>query len=108
MNNYFKLIDTATLDKKIASGEFPFSQYLFRDTAIAQIDMQRHRRYIIERVLTRGMLEDFYMLIHLYSAEEIREALRKSKELDPKTIQFCSRYFNIPKNEMYVSSFYHS
>lgn len=107
MNSYFKMIDTVRLDKKIKSGEFPFSQNLFWETAIARIEMQRHRRYIIERVLTRGMLEDFYIMTHIYSIEEIREVLRKSKELDPKTIQFCSRYFNIPKNEMNVSSFYH-
>ncbi|TWI85053.1 hypothetical protein IQ13_0207 [Lacibacter cauensis] len=106
MSSYFNFIDTKALDKKIRSGEFPFSQKLFWDTAVEKIDLKKNQRYIIERVLTRGFLEDFYMLLQIYTTTEIKEALLKSKELDPKTINFCSNYFNIPKQEMHASSFY--
>jgi len=106
MNQYFNFLDTKKLDEKLIGGEFPFSKYLFWDTAIGNIDLQKNKRYIIERVVSRGFLQDFYMLTKLYSKEEIKEALRKSRELDPKTINFCSYYFNIPKSEMHVSSFY--
>lgn len=106
MNAYFSFIDTSTLDKKVLSGEFPFSQKLFWDTSIEKIDVRKNQRYIIERVITRGFLEDFYILLKLYTTSEIREALRKSRELDPKTINFCSHYFKIPKQEMHASSFY--
>ena len=107
MFDYFKLIDTKLLDAKIASGEFPFRQNLFWDTAVEKINTQMHKRYIVERVVTRGFLEDFYVLIKLYSTEEIKEALQKSRELDPKTVNFCSQYFHIPKSELHVSSFYY-
>ncbi len=106
MNAYFNFIDTEVLDKRIQSGEFPFTQKLFWDTALDKIDLKKNQRYIIERVLTRGFLQDVYMLLQLYTVAEIRDALRKSKELDPKTISFCSQYFNIPKEEMHASSFY--
>jgi len=105
--DYFSLIDTKPLNEKLASGEFPFRQNLFWDTPIKNIDLKKNRRYVVERVVTRGFLEDLYILINLYSKEEIREALKKSKELDPKTIHFCNHYFEIPKSEMHVSSFYH-
>jgi hypothetical protein len=106
MFNYFKLLDTSALDRKLVSDEFPFRQNLFWDTPIEKIDIEKHKRYIVERVVTRGFLQDFYILTKLYSTEDIKDALRKSRELDPKTVNFCSRYFHIPKSEMHVSSFY--
>ncbi|MEO8147477.1 MAG: hypothetical protein ABI723_07560 [Bacteroidia bacterium] len=106
MADYFKFIDTEKLEDRIKSGRFPFSQNLFWDYPLENIDLKQHQRYIIERVLTRGITDDFYMLLKIYSTKEIQDALRKSKELDPKTIHFCSWYFNLPKNEMHVSSFY--
>ena len=106
MSAYFNLINTEVLDQRIKSEVFPFSKYIFWDSPIENIDLIKHRRYIVERVLNRGFLEDVYVLTKLYSKEEIKDALRKSKELDPKTINFCSQYFNLPKSEMDVSSFY--
>jgi hypothetical protein len=44
---------------------------------IEKIDVQKNKRYIIERVLTRGFLEDFYTLLQIYSTEEIVETLKK-------------------------------
>ena len=107
MNNYFRFIDTKMLDERIKSEKLPFNKMLFWDHPIENIDLKKNQRYIIERVLTRGFTDDFYMLIKIFSAGEIRDALRKSKELDPKTIHFCSWYFDIPITEMHVSSFYH-
>jgi hypothetical protein len=86
--------------------EFPFSKNLFWDVASESIDLTNHKRFVIERVLVRGNLIDFEKLIQIYSKDEIREAVRKSKELDPKTQHFCSWYFEIPAEELYASSFY--
>ena len=107
MIDYFQYTDKKTLDQKIANGIFPFNKNLFWDADVENIDMQKHKRYITERVLTRGFTDDVYALIQIYSVNEIKESLRKSKELDPKTIHFCSWYFNLDKSEMHVSSFYH-
>jgi len=106
MSQYFKFIDTKKLDEKLRSNEFPFSSYLFWDTPVDSIDINKNKRYVVERVLTRGFLEDFYLLTKIYETEDIKAALKKSRELDPKTINFCSYYFNLPKSEMHVSSFY--
>ncbi len=88
------------------TATFPFSQYLFWDAQVEDIDLQKNKRYVIERVMTRGKMEDFKMLLTLYSREEIKEELKKSKELDPKTRHFCSWYFDIPENELHAPSFY--
>ena len=106
MNTYFDFLDSVILDEKIKSGVFPFSRNLFWDCDPDLIDLKKNQRYVIERVLTRGFTEDFYILLKIYSTDEIKNALRKSKELDAKTLNFCCQFFNIPKNEMNVSSFY--
>jgi hypothetical protein len=85
--------------------KFPFNQYLFWDTPIEDIDLQKNKRYIIERVMTRGKMQDFEILLTLYSRTEIREELKKSKILDPKTRNLCSWYFEIPEHELHASAY---
>ena len=106
MFNYFQFLDTQALDEQIKMERIPFNKNLFWDCDIDDIDLKTHQRYIIERVLMRGFTNDFYMLLKIYSTSEIKKALRKSKELDAKTIHFCSKYFKLRKSEMHVSSFY--
>ena len=106
MRFFFKFLPEAILSKKLEKGEFPFSQYLFWDTPLEKIDMEKHKNYIIERVLSRGLLQDFYFLLQLYSTIEIITAVKRSRGLDKKTINFCSKLFNIPLNELHASSFY--
>ena len=106
MNSYFNFIDTVALNKKINSNEFPFSQNLFWDAALETIDLQKHKNFVIERVLTRGFLSDFYMLQKIYTCNDFKELLKKSKVIDAKTRNFCSIYFNIPVTEIYAPSYY--
>lgn len=107
VNSYFKFLDIEALDAKLNTVDFPFNKSLFWDCNICDIDLKQNSRYVIERVLTRGFTEDFYLLLKIYSPEEIKTAILKSKELDRKTVHFCSWFFNIPQSEMHVSSFYH-
>jgi hypothetical protein len=106
MTSYFKYLPESVLTKKIKKGEFPFSQYLFWDTPLEKINIVKHKNYIIERVLMRGSLKDFYFLLQLYTTEEIIIAVKNSKVLDKKTINFCSHYFGIPLNELHATSYY--
>jgi hypothetical protein len=106
MRSYFDFIDTGLLDRLLSSGQFPFSKYLFWDTPVEMIDTVLHKKYIIERVLVKGTLKDFYCLIKIYSKDEIVAAIKSSKVLDKKTVNFCSYYFKVPLNELHASSYY--
>jgi hypothetical protein len=106
MNSYFNFIDTKMLDKQLLDSPFPFSKYLFWDSPLENIHPEEHKTYIVERVLTKGFLKDFYLLQKMYSQNEIREAILKSNVLDPKTANFCSTFYQIPLSELHVSSFY--
>ena len=85
---------------------FPFSQNLFWDSDIVDIDLEKNKRYVIERIIIRGRMEDFKKLLIIYTREEIVASLKQSKELDPKSANFCGWYFNIPLQDLHVSSFY--
>jgi hypothetical protein len=106
VTTYFKYLPESILSQKIEKGDFPFSQFLFWDAPIDKIDPEKNKNYIIERVLSRGFLQDFYFLLQLYSTEEITAAVKKSKVLDNKTVHFCSYYFKIPITELHASSYY--
>jgi hypothetical protein len=106
MSSFFKYIDTDLLDKKLETDKFPFSKYLFWDSEDGDMDIQKHKKHIIERVLTRGILKDIYILFKLYSNEELIASIKSSRVLDKKTASFCSQYFGIPLNEINASSYY--
>lgn len=75
-----------------------FSKNLFWDTEEATIDGEKHARFIIERVITRGRLRDWFTLVRLYGLERIKQEVLKIRYLDPVTLQFCSNLFNVPKS----------
>jgi hypothetical protein len=106
MNTYFNCLNTQLLDKKFESEKFPFTKYLFWDCAIEVIDPIKHKNYIIERVLSKGFLKDVYLLLKMYTNNEIKEAVKRSKVLDKKTINFCSIFFNISIKELNASPYY--
>jgi hypothetical protein len=73
-----------------------FSAYLFWDTDRTKIDFQKSKAYVIERVLSHGMLSDWYLLKAYYTAPVIREAVLNIRYLDDRTLHFCAAYFDIP------------
>ena len=78
MATYFKYLPKEVLNRKVKKEDFPFSQFLFWHSPIGEIDTEKHKNYIIERVLSRGLLRDFYFLLQLYTPEEITIAVKKS------------------------------
>jgi len=72
------------------------SPNLFWDTDISKIDSHKHASYIVERVLTMGKLNEFKFLISFYGKTELKNIITKIRDLDIRTMHFCSIYFKIP------------
>jgi hypothetical protein len=83
---------------------FPFSKTLFWDIDENNIDLTAKKEFIIPRVFVRGGMKDVKLLMSMYNQEEIIEALKKSRELDKMTHNFCINYFHISKEEMHAPS----
>ena len=84
-----------------------FHKNLFWDINTEKIDWEKNRRFIIERVMVRGGMKDVNIIMKLYTKTQIINAVKKSRNLDVVTHNFCSNYFNIPKAQMHAPSQYY-
>ena len=72
--------------------------YLFWDTDINTIDYNKNARFIIQRVIQRGSIDDWLMIKKYYGIDMIKNEIVLMRDLDPKTLNFFSTYFGINKN----------
>lgn len=76
-----------------------FSPNLFWDVSIASIDMLKHKRYIIQRVLEYGTLSDWKAIKAMYGVKTIAEEMKQVRSLDDKTLHFICTAANVKKEE---------
>lgn len=62
-----------------------FRQSLFWDTDPKNIDVKKHARYIIERILDFGDDEEVRWLWNFYDKNLLRKSIIKSRSLRPET-----------------------
>lgn len=72
---------------------------LFWDVDFLSIDYERHARFVIERVLTRGNWNDWQELRKYYGLDKIKNEALHLRYLDKVTFSFCHTFFNIPKEK---------
>jgi hypothetical protein len=75
-----------------------FSSNLFWDTDESTLNREKNARFIVERVLSRGRLTDWFALVQLYGMERIKKESLEIRYLDRVTLNFCSTLFNVPKS----------
>lgn len=64
---------------------------LFWDTDPHKLDLQRHTRYIITRVLEKGDLEDWNWVRWTYGEKRLREALDENRQVSPATAELWGK-----------------
>ncbi|MFN0216671.1 MAG: DUF6922 domain-containing protein [Saprospiraceae bacterium] len=72
---------------------------LFWDTDLSKMDLQKHRKFIIERTLMRGMKEEFDLILKFYGWDTVKESVVTARYLDKYSLSFCSVIFEVPKTE---------
>lgn len=75
------------------------SKTLFWDIDLNNFDNLRNKRLIIERVFTRGDLDDIKATIKFYGIETIKNEIIYAGFLDNKTLTWTSDFFKIPKSD---------
>jgi len=70
----------------------------FWDIDSGNMDEQRSKRLIIERVFSLGSLNEIDLITDFYGRGEIIKTLRTLAYLDPKTLNFISVIYGIPKS----------
>ncbi len=73
-----------------------FSENLFWDTDVQKLDMERHKKYIIARVIEYGTFHDWLLLCNYFTLEEVIRIAQSLRSIDPKTVAFLSVVGNVP------------
>jgi len=75
------------------------SKSIFWDVKTENLDYDRNKEYIIERVYTRGSHEDEILLWKIYSYYTIKKIIPYLNGLDDITVSYLSVIFNIKKEK---------
>lgn len=74
-----------------------FSEHLFWDVDRERIDIEKHRAYIVQRVLEYGMMSDWRLLCSIWNIKEIAHIATKLRSLDDVNLNFIATISNTPK-----------
>ena len=74
------------MDKK----DIKFSQNLFWDVDVNDLDMDKHREFIVERVLDYGFMSDWLVIKEYYSLDKLGKISKNIRSLMPKSLAFIS------------------
>ena len=72
------------------------SPHLFWDVDKASIDVTQHQAFLVERVMSHGLLTDWQLLKTVYSKEILRKIVLQLRYMDKYSLHFCIAYFNEP------------
>ncbi len=68
---------------------------LFWDIAKPELDPRVHQRFIIERILGRGDIDDLAWAKTHYGEDALKQVFLSAKSLDKRSVVFFEHYFNI-------------
>lgn len=70
---------------------------LFWDVDIKDVDEERHKRFIIQRVLERGGLGDIRNTMKHYGLPVLTHEAQRIRSLDPVTLAFAVCLYQVPR-----------
>jgi len=76
-----------------------FEKY-FWDVDFEKLNEKKRRQYVISRILEYGDLEAIRWVLSNFRKRIIKEVVRKSMELTPKSANFWAVYFSISKDKI--------
>lgn len=65
-----------------------FSKYLFWDTNLSMVDLERNAPYIVQRILEYGEVTDWHLLLKYYGLKRIVEIAKELRCLDSHALAF--------------------
>ena len=78
------------------SNIFNLSPELFWDCDQKKVDYEKNFRFVVERVLERGNLDDLRLIKSYYGMMRMKEAAINAKFLTERTLHFCACIFEEP------------
>jgi len=72
---------------------------IFWDTNPETLELNKHAKYIIPRVMDYGTIEDAKKIEQYYGRDTIQQVLQEAPYLNKKTISFFAWKFGLSMNE---------
>lgn len=85
--------------KTYSKKDLQLDKKYFWDVNFSDLDLVKHRRFIIARILERGAWPEFKALISYYGYNRVKKDLTQLRYMDRKSLRFCSFYFSIPQED---------
>lgn len=73
---------------------------LFWEYNLSHFDWDKMRVLVVQRVVERGRIEDFYALLNMYGVDGVKEAIKEIPTLNPKDMSFVCAVFDLKKEEL--------
>jgi hypothetical protein len=64
------------------------------------INWKQSRNIVVQRVIERGRMNDFYAILNLYQLKGVKDAIRQIPSMNNKDITFVCSVFNLKKEEL--------
>ncbi|MBR4265078.1 MAG: hypothetical protein IKQ46_03385 [Bacteroidales bacterium] len=64
------------------------------------IDYKAMRNIIVQRVLERGWMSDYYAMFNLYGYRVVRQAVKEIPYMNDKDMSFACQLFNLKKEDL--------
>lgn len=74
-----------------------FSKNLFWDADPKELDLRRNMRYIVQRVLERGTVDDIHSVFTAYGLPNVISTAKTLRSLEPRALSFIACLANEPK-----------
>ena len=74
-----------------------FTPALFWDVDREELDLKKHRAFIVQRVLERGHDSDWMFLKSYYTIDEIVATAQKLRSLEPTALAFAACIGNVKR-----------
>jgi hypothetical protein len=76
-----------------------------RHTLLWEYDMDQFnwddmRTLVVQRVIERGRMDDFYAILNQYGLPGVKEAIKQISYLNPKDLSFVCSVFNLKKENL--------
>ncbi len=76
-----------------------FSSHLFWDVDSSNINFEKNKTWLIQRVLEYGLINDWMLISEYYGIDDIAQTAILLKHLDKKSVSFISALSGIPKEK---------
>jgi hypothetical protein len=86
------------------SHQIQLRSSLFWDLPEGSIDLKKNRRLILERVFSRGNVEEFKQINLVYKEKEIRKTVLQIGTFDKKTLHFLSVTYHLKPSDFKCST----